>query len=80
MKQQLVRLGSTGLLLATAGLGLVYARPAAPATAAPEEPTELDELARVHLEQDLMLAERTALMLDAFQEALASWESEGDGE
>lgn len=70
------------LALATASLSLAYAHvsaapPAAPAAPAPRERTSLDqELGRVQLEQELMLAERTARMLDELQTALADWDRE----
>lgn len=73
------------LALATAGLSLAYAHvsaappvgTAAPATPAPRERTSLDqELARVQLEQELMLAERTARMLDELRTALEDWDRE----
>jgi len=79
MKQQPVRPAHAGLLVAMAGLGLVFARGAAPDPPSTTDETSLeDELERVRLEQDLMLAERTALMLDDFGEALESWEGEAE--
>lgn len=81
------------LALAAASLSLAYAHvsaapPAAPpATPARQERTPLDqELGRVQLEQELMLAEHTARMLDELQSALAEWdrqpslEAEADGD
>lgn len=38
-----------------------------------------DELQRVLLEQELMRAERTAILLDELQQRLASWEPAADG-
>ncbi len=38
-----------------------------------------DELQRVLLEQELMRAERTAILLDELQRRLASWEPAADG-
>ena len=71
---------SRPVLLATAALsfGLLAAepgRPPAPPALRAEDPLAT-ELGRVRVEQELMLAERTAAMLDAFQQALEDWEHE----
>ena len=80
MRHHLPR-GLTALFLLV-GLAFAYAVPKSASRIEPgEAPSLEDELTRVHVEQDLMLAERTARMLDEFQTALRDWDDPvGDGQ
>jgi hypothetical protein len=82
MKRHLARLG-VGLALACASFGMLLGSgTSAPRSALADEAREPDlddELQRVLLEQELVLSERTALMLGELEERLAEWHDRGGG-
>lgn len=81
MKRLLARLG-LGLALACASFAMLAGGSSARPSAAdePRQPDLDDELQRVLLEQELVLSERTAIMLDELEERLAEWhEGRGGG-
>ena len=80
MKRHLARLG-VGLALACASFAMLAGGSSARPFAAdePREPGLDDELQRVLLEQELVLSERTARMLDELDQRLAEWHAGREG-
>lgn len=81
MKQNLTRLGAA-LALSCVAFGALVGSSSPPAPLAAQEPASDsldDELQRVLLEQELMLSERTAVMLEELEQRLANWQPAHEG-